>query len=761
MNKKGSRKFAQAVLSLALLGLLVFGAVGQASAASVIYVNASASGLNNGTSWANAYKSLQSALNIAVSDQQIWVARGTYYPTTTTDRTQSFTLKNGVAIYGGFAGTETLLSQRNFTTNVTILSGDIGVASDATDNSYHVVYANIVNNTAVLNGFIITAGNANGAQDNSGGGMFSIFSSPTLANLIFSNNTTTGYGGGMENIGSNGSVLTNLTFTGNHAGFGGGMENNQSSPAMTNVTFKNNSADNFGGGMLNSINSHPTLTNGIFDSNSARDYGGGMYNGGSSPTLTNMEFKLNMAPQGAGMYNSSSNPTLRNVTIESNSASSPNGLPSAGGGMYNDGSKPILTNSVLFANSSGEDGGGMYNHNSNPSLTDVTIDNNQALRDGGGMYNDSSDPELTGMTFSGNFASSDGGGLANSNSNPLLKNVTFNDNITDGYGGGIHNSGSGPTLKNVTVSDNMARTWGGGMYNDNSSDPLSYDTIFWGDHTTEVINTISTSGFTDSIVAGGCPFKSNCNNNVINADPVLGPLQDNGGFTKTMALGRGSAAIDAGAVHTICLPTDQRGVSRPQGAGCDIGAYEVKAMSFNSTAAYDGWVLESGMNINIGGSLNSTSAILRVGDDASNRRYRGFLSFNTSSLPAQTSLVLARLSLYEQTIVGDPFGTQVNLVADLAAPYFGSSPALALADFNAPATVTSTGMFTPPSTGGLFTTELSSSGLLNINRTGTTQFRLRFSSEEYNGAADYISFFIITYLSKAHLSPTLVVYYNP
>src|SRR5262245_48737704 len=84
-----------------------------ARASSFIYVNAVATGANNGLSWTDAYIDLQSALSAAVNGDEIWVAAGTYKPTTSTDRTISFTLKNGVALYGGFAGTETLLTQRD------------------------------------------------------------------------------------------------------------------------------------------------------------------------------------------------------------------------------------------------------------------------------------------------------------------------------------------------------------------------------------------------------------------------------------------------------------------------------------------------------------------------------------------------------------------------------------------------------------------------------------------------------------------------
>ena len=81
--------------------------------AAVIYVNAAAAGSNNGSSWANAYTSLQTALGAANASDEIWVAAATYKPTATTDRTISFAMKNAVGIYGGFVGTETLRSQRN------------------------------------------------------------------------------------------------------------------------------------------------------------------------------------------------------------------------------------------------------------------------------------------------------------------------------------------------------------------------------------------------------------------------------------------------------------------------------------------------------------------------------------------------------------------------------------------------------------------------------------------------------------------------
>lgn len=135
-----------------------------------IYVNASATGANNGSSWTDAYTSLDAAITAATTLNEIWVASGTYKPTGT-GRYATFNLKNGLKMYGGFNGTETILSQRNPTTNVTILSGDINgndnvtiSASETTrqDNSYHVVTVRGNLRNIVIDGFTISGGNANG-----------------------------------------------------------------------------------------------------------------------------------------------------------------------------------------------------------------------------------------------------------------------------------------------------------------------------------------------------------------------------------------------------------------------------------------------------------------------------------------------------------------------------------------------------------------------------------------------------------------------
>ena len=128
--------------------------------AQVLYVKADANGANNGTSWSNAYTDLQSAIATADYGTQIWVAVGTYKPTTGTDRDAYFELKNGLEIYGGFIGTETQLEERDYIHNESILSGDIGVVGDSLDNSYTIVYSIGTDENTILEGFTIREGNA-------------------------------------------------------------------------------------------------------------------------------------------------------------------------------------------------------------------------------------------------------------------------------------------------------------------------------------------------------------------------------------------------------------------------------------------------------------------------------------------------------------------------------------------------------------------------------------------------------------------------
>ena len=328
----------------------------QAPSDAILYVEPGGTG--DCSSWAKACE-LQSALTSASAGSEIWAAAGTYKPGT--NREDTFQMVSIAALYGGFAGTETSREQRDWEVNLTILSGDIGIAGNNSDNSYHVVTGSGLDATTILDGFTVTGGNADGVSPaHQGGGMYNYNSSPTLSNVIFSSNTADN-GGGMSNDVAGSPTLSNVTFSGNTAGIaGGGMFNYSSSPTLSNVTFTGNTADGSGGGMFNEAGSSPALTNVTFNGNAAVISGGGMCNYNSSPTLSNVTFNSNTADYyGGGMYNNESSPTLSNVTFTGNTADG------SGAGMYNLSSNPTLTNAIVWGNTPDQ----IYNTSGAPVVT--------------------------------------------------------------------------------------------------------------------------------------------------------------------------------------------------------------------------------------------------------------------------------------------------------------------------------------------------------------------------------------------------------
>jgi hypothetical protein len=316
-----------ALASLFLLGMTV------AVSGQIVYVDAEAIGANDGSSWADAYNFLQDALAVAVGGDEIWVAEGIYKPDqgfgiTPSDRMATFQLKNGVAIYGGFVGGETILEQRDWEANETILSGDIGTPGNDKDNSFHVVVGSGTDNTAVLDGFTITAGNADGEgyPNFMGAGMLNHLGSPSVTNCLFWGNFAS-TGGGMFNRDSN-AMITNCSFIGNSVlGDGGGMGSDNwvsysNRPTIINCSFIGNWAGGKGGALENTICS-TRLINCIFSGNSAGKWGGVMFNQGTmAPRMTNCIFIGNSAAERGGVMHSYPNciPKVTNCILWDNTA---------------------------------------------------------------------------------------------------------------------------------------------------------------------------------------------------------------------------------------------------------------------------------------------------------------------------------------------------------------------------------------------------------------------------------------------------------
>jgi len=229
----------------------------QDNAAGIIYVDADAGGANNGSSWGDAYNHLQDALAAASSGCKIRVAQGTYKPdqvvgTTRGDRTATFQLTNGVTIKGGYAGFgERNPNARDFAAYETILSGDIGTVADSSDNSYHIVQGG---DNAILEGFTVSGGNANGSSQGGygiGGGLYNDNCGLVVARCTFEENAA--FNGGA--IFSSGGTLAvhESVFTANRASQGGALANSNGHMTLTRCVLRNNSEGTifcFGNGAL-------------------------------------------------------------------------------------------------------------------------------------------------------------------------------------------------------------------------------------------------------------------------------------------------------------------------------------------------------------------------------------------------------------------------------------------------------------------------------------------------------------------------------
>lgn len=428
-----------------------------------------------------------------------------------------------MALYGGFAGTETDLSQRDLSAGHTsILSGEIGNSSIVTDNLYHVVTGSSTNNTAILDGFTITKG----YSSNYGGGMYIYNGNPTLRNLTFNLNTAVS-GGGLALYISN-SSLSQISFTNNSAtSYGGGLYTYGSTSAITNAVFTGNTAVYGGGVYINNSNSQPpfvgpTLTHVTFTNNQALytaaasgGYGGGMYLASSSPSLVDVTFTQNSAissgtgsgGQGGGIYATASSPNLSQVVFNGNTANGAR-YGGTGGGMYSYSGSPTLSNCTFTTNTAtgnnvsyqyGGGGGGLYIYFGTLSLTDSVFTGNvsQNYYGGGLSLIASTQAVISKVNFNSNQAlanygkSTGGGALYINSTSTSLTDVNFNANsapitgwslqndAVNSWGGAVLIYNASPTFTRVNFTGNSA-VLGGGIYNSYGSNPLLTDVTFSG-----------------------------------------------------------------------------------------------------------------------------------------------------------------------------------------------------------------------------------------------------------------------------------------
>ncbi|MHC4110263.1 MAG: right-handed parallel beta-helix repeat-containing protein [Planctomycetota bacterium] len=362
--------------------------------AQIIYVDGDAPGANNGQNWADAYNYLQDALTdarLVVKPVEIRVAEGIYTPDSNSadpdgsgDRMATFQLINGVAVRGGYAGSgEPDPNARDIELYETILSGDLN-SNDGPDfannseNSYHVVTGyqtdSMDKTTDVLDGFLVTGGNANGSSypNNRGGGMY-CNSDTTITNCTFIGNSADWAGGGMfcgpSWCCATCATLTNCTFIGNSAGEeGGGLWVGDNDPTLTNCRIIANSAGKRGGGVMFGNDNFTTMVNCLINGNSA-DWGGGIYGVFCFRwTMTNCTVSGNLATErGGGMFNEyDCHMTLTNCVLWMNQDSG--GLDESAQVDYEPGQAPVVNYSCIQSWTGAL--GGIGNINEDPCFVD-------------------------------------------------------------------------------------------------------------------------------------------------------------------------------------------------------------------------------------------------------------------------------------------------------------------------------------------------------------------------------------------------------
>ena len=470
-----------------------------ASRSDILYVDAEASGNMDGSSWANAYQDLSIALESIHPFTEIWVKKGTYKPGNF--RSDFFLLPPNVSIFGGFDGTETERSQKKPAVNETILSGDIGITGDGSDNSFHIVVPSAGSH---LEGFTIQDGNATENFSDSrgkGAGLHAKGVTFSISECIFKNNRARQNGGAIY---GEYSIIntTSCTFSDNK---GGAIFLSYCELDDVNSSFQNNSADS-SGGAIDSQNSNLSLTGTSFYNNQvlSTNGGGAIYLYDGELNLTQCVFSLNLAPLNGGaiyaqyaevnssqcLFSSNQNTsnngggaiTLKFCTmIDSNSTLSYNSSASNGGALYASDSNLTLTKSHFSNNTSSYSGGGLYAAGSKVSTSGNYYSQNSADSYGGGVFINNSTWNETLAQYSENNSSYNGGGLCleDSNGSIIDSNFTSNLNLSYNGGGGLSLENSSPQIEGCKfLTNSTISKYGGAIYMSSGSSPAIYNCSF-------------------------------------------------------------------------------------------------------------------------------------------------------------------------------------------------------------------------------------------------------------------------------------------
>ena len=572
--------------------------------ARVYRVNGSAVASGDGGSWSAPLDEVgfAAALSGAASGDEFWIAKGVYRPVvpasadavTTAEQGKSFTLKEGISLYGGFAGGETEREQRKPDSNVVVLTGDLGLDDDR-DARGVTLSADVIrgtNSKSVLKGT-----NAKGVR---------------LDGIVVSGGDQ-GVGAGLS-LGRSDVVIQNCLFQGNRAvSFGGGINAAAASLDIRSSRFLGNrGGPNSHGGAVNSTLSNLRLVDCRFEGNAT---------GADKPG--------NKAGNGGAVQFSDKKGGDKTLTVERCRFSN-NTAGAGGGGLYvqNAGTDVTVRGTVFEGNRTAHNGGAArFSTSTNILVEDCLFTGNSTVIEGGAIYNSevgSGDRGMTirSCTFSGNKTYDDvhvadpnkgaGGAVYNGVSSPVLVNCTFTDNEAK-YGGALFNrTGSYPLLLNCTFLGNKAIPQGGqggegsSVYNTGCTKGVckpgggrivAFNSIFWDGGAEEIVSSgDSGAALYRSIIRGGSIRDGEVVlSEVTSDDPRLSSPGSHGGSVPTCLPAWNGSARDRGWrvgaltsadvlsadvfwrdwVECAIPAVDARGVARPQFGGVDIGAVEL------------------------------------------------------------------------------------------------------------------------------------------------------------------------------------------